>query len=774
MNSAFAIFSKTGTVLYGPADTNTLWSGFGGGCQTNNDGDATVKYDQAADRWIISQFSVSTSPYLQCVAVSTSGDPTGTYTRYAFQYNDFPDYPKLGIWPDAFYETFNLFNSAGTAFLGPEVCAYDRAAMLAGQTATQQCFVLDAAYGGLLPSDVDGATPPPAGSPNFILGLDTNSLDLWKFHVDWANSASTTLAGPTSIPVDAFQLACGGSGGVCVPQDGTTTELDTLGDRLMYRLAYRNFGDHESLVVTHAVTAGTSTGVRWYEIRDPNGSPTVYQQSTFAPDSDHRWMSSAAMDHLGDLAVGYNVSSSTTNPSIRYAGRLASDPLNTLSQGETTLIAGTGSQTTYTAFPPPHTAPLTRWGDYSSMSIDPTDDCTFWYTTEYLTTDGSFNWHTRVGAFAFPDCVPVASMSVSSLDFGSVAVGTTSASQDVTITNTGGSPLVINDIALTGANPGDFGFTSATPPITLQPAENIVVPVMFTPSLSGARSATLEVSHNGNSSPSTVLLSGGGHQRNAVADFNGDGVTDVAIFRPSTGRWAVKGLPGVSTNWGQDQDIPVPGDYNGDGVTDVAIFRPSTGRWAVKGVAGVSTNWGQDQDIPVPGDYNGDGVTDVAIFRPSTGRWAVKGLPGVSTNWGQDGDIPVPGGYNGDGVTDIAIFRPSTGRWAVKGLPGVSTNWGQDQDIPVPGDYNGDGVTDIAIFRPSTGRWAVKGVAGVSTNWGQDGDIPVPGDYNGDGVTDIAIFRPSKGRWAIKGLPDVSTNWGTAADIPVSKNPGQG
>jgi hypothetical protein len=393
VNSALAVFDKSGNVVYGPVQSNTLWSGFGGGCQSNNDGDATVEYDRAADRWIVSQFSVSTTPYLQCVAVSTTGDPTGSYYRYAFQYANFPDYPKLGVWPDAYYTTFNMFKN-GTTFAGPEVCAYDRAKMLAGQAATQQCFQLSTAYGGLLPSDLDGSTAPPAGSPNYILGFGTNSLLLWKFHVDWTTTSNTTLTGPTTIPVASFSPACSG-GGTCIPQAGTTQKLDSLADRLMYRLAYRNFGDHESLVVDHSVVAGSSVGVRWYELRSPNGTPTVYQQGTYAPDATYRWMGSAAMDRNGDIALGYSVSSSSISPGIRYTARLASDPLGQMTQGEGTIVNGGGSQTG---------SNLSRWGDYSSLQIDPSDDCTFWYTNEYLASAGAFNWHTRIGAFKVAGC----------------------------------------------------------------------------------------------------------------------------------------------------------------------------------------------------------------------------------------------------------------------------------------------------------------------------------------------------------------------------------
>ena len=390
VNESFAVFNKTtGALVYGPVAGNTLWSGFGGGCETNNDGDPIVQYDKAANRWVLTQFSVSTTPFLQCVAVSTTPDATGTYARYAFSQPAFNDYPKLGVWPDGYYASFNMFS--GRRFVGGRACAFDRTAMLAGNPATQICFQLSSSFGGLLPSDLDGATAPPAGSPNFYLNFGSNSLNLWTFHADFANPANSTFTGPTNIPVAAFSPACGG--GTCIPQSGTSQQLDSLADRLMYRLAYRNFGDHESLVVNHSVTAGSSVGVRWYELRSPNGTPTVFQQGTFAPDANFRWMGSIGMDKAGDIAVGYSVSSASINPAIGYTGRAPSDPLGTL-QAENTIINGGGSQL-------PN---LNRWGDYSAMTIDPGDDCTFFYTNEFLKADGTFNWSTRIASFKFPSC----------------------------------------------------------------------------------------------------------------------------------------------------------------------------------------------------------------------------------------------------------------------------------------------------------------------------------------------------------------------------------
>lgn len=397
VNEAFAVFdASTSTMVYGPANGNTIWSGFGGGCQTNNDGDPIIQYDKIHDRWLFSQFSVSTTPYTQCVAVSTTNDPTGSYNRYSFSYgNQFNDYPKVSVWPDAYYVTYNMFTN-GQTFNGGWVCAWDSAKMLAGQVATQQCFNTGTAHGGLLTADFDGNTAPPAGEPNYVLEFGTNALNVWKFHVDWTNTANTTLTGPTALPVASFSEACGG--GTCVPQSGTNQQLDSLGDRLMYRLAYRNFGTSASMVVNHSVRVGTQrknqfTGVRWYELKVNNGAVSVAQQSTFSPDSAYRWMGSAAMDKAGNIVLGYSKSSSSTFPSIFYTLHASTDPLNTM-QPEASIFGGSGSQL----------RTLNRWGDYSSLSVDPTDDCTMYFTTEYLASSGTFNWHTRVGKLKAANC----------------------------------------------------------------------------------------------------------------------------------------------------------------------------------------------------------------------------------------------------------------------------------------------------------------------------------------------------------------------------------
>ena len=398
VNASFAVFDKaSGTLLSGPTDGNDLFTGFGGACETQDDGDGIVLYDKPAKRWIIAQFAVGASPDLECVAVSQTSDATGKYNRYSFSApaGELNDYPKIGVWPDAYYTTFNMFNTSTNAFLGARACAYDRGAMLAGQTATQVCFQLASGVGGLLPADLDGNQPPPAGSPNYLLAFGSSALDLYKFHVNFATPASSTFTGPASIAVASFTPLC--DGGTCVPQPGVTQQLDSLADRLMYRLAYRNLGGNEVLLANHSVTAGSAGGIRWYELQNPNAAPVVTQQGTYAPDSNYRWMGSIAMDQVGDVVVGFSeANGSTLHPSIYVAGRRPADPANTL-ESEVQVFAGKGSQSTG----------LSRWGDYSAMTVDPADDCTFWYTQEYLLTTGTFDWNTGIVSFTVPGCGPV-------------------------------------------------------------------------------------------------------------------------------------------------------------------------------------------------------------------------------------------------------------------------------------------------------------------------------------------------------------------------------
>ncbi len=405
VNASFAVFNKSGNLIYGPVPGNTLWRGFGGLCETTNQGDPIVKYDQMANRWVMTQlaFNVDNSgnpvaPFYQCVAVSQNSDATGAYNRYAFQFTDFNDYPKLSVWPDAYYLTVNMFNANTGAFLGPQACALDRASMLANRCATAQCHQLSSTEGSLLPADLDGSTLPPAGSPEYFMDFDDNgAVKYSRFFVNWTTPSSSVFQGPTTISgITPFTPACN-SGTPCIPQLGTATRLDSLGDRLMYRLSFRQFSANAMLVVNHSILGPSSqpSAIRWYQFTIPNNStyvPTLAQQGTYAPDSNSRFMGSIATDKLGNILLGFSESSSSEYPTINFTGRAPADPSGTM-QNATHLI-GLGSQIN-----------LTRWGDYSSMAIDPSDDCTFWYTNQFLLSSGSFNWTTNVYKLRFANCV---------------------------------------------------------------------------------------------------------------------------------------------------------------------------------------------------------------------------------------------------------------------------------------------------------------------------------------------------------------------------------
>ncbi len=413
VNLSFAIWDKAGNLLYGPVSNNTLWKGFGSPCEKYNRGDPIVLYDHLADRWLMSQFAfdnVSVGPYYECIAISQSGDPTGKWHRYAFLVSDtkFNDYPKLGVWPDGYYMSLNQFECAGScSYAGAAAVVFERDEMLNGQPA-QMVYIdldpVDPTLFGMLPSDLDGP-PPPAGTPNFFGAIDDSpdELQIWSFEVDWTDPGSSSFTLTDVLAVAEYDPdLCSAPREQCIPQPGTSTKLEALHDRLMHRLPYRNFGGHQTLVANHTVDADGAgqAGIRWYELRRTGSNWSVFQQGTYAPDSDHRWLGGIAMDGAGNIALGYSVSSTATFPSIRYAGRLAGDPPDTLPIAEENMQSGSGSQTNFR-----------RWGDYSMMAVDPADDLAFWYTNEYYSTTSDFDWRTRIAAFRFggSECSPPAS-----------------------------------------------------------------------------------------------------------------------------------------------------------------------------------------------------------------------------------------------------------------------------------------------------------------------------------------------------------------------------
>ena len=405
VNEGFQVFDKvSGASTFGPVSISSVWSGFGGACQNGGNGDPIVVYDQLADRWIISQFATPSGasvPQDECIAISQTGDATGAWYRYDFHLtSNFLDYPKLGVWPDGYYMSGNVFNTAGTAFLGPQAFVFDRVKMLAGDaSATSQTTGITggSSEAPFLPSDLEGIIPPAVGDPNHFVSFPQGSPLIYKvraYHVDFTNPANSTFALETTVSAASFSSLCATTRN-CVPQSGTSTRLDAIGDRLMFRNSYRRFADlHESMFNNYTVSANSVAGVRWFELRRTQpGNWLKTQESTYQPDTTWRWMGSIASDNQGNAALGFSASSSSIFPQIRYAGRLTTDPLNTLS-GEQHLVDGTGSQS----------QTGNRWGDYSDLTVDPVDDCTFYYTNEYYQTTSQFNWRTRIGYFKFAEC----------------------------------------------------------------------------------------------------------------------------------------------------------------------------------------------------------------------------------------------------------------------------------------------------------------------------------------------------------------------------------
>ena len=435
VNVSYTVCSKTAPYACGPAIAgNTLWSALGGICANNNDGDIIAQWDVIAHRWLLTQ-NVFSGNFGVCVAVSQTNDATGSYFLYEFPVvnNGFPDYPKWGAWVNDWAETWNNFGPGGGGFQGPVMCIYNRTKLLAGdQSAEQICHQYSSSEDSLLPADRDSVTPPPAGEDHFAIGsvgdVDNSHLSLYSAHInnpaDWSQGASFTGDHNSQLlAVATYSGSCSGSfGGACVPQEGISDKVDSLGDRLMYRFAYwddqpaAHVGPHTPpvgsaqhwMVDFDVEASGGQIGVRWMEITAPIRtvpvtSLAVFQQGTYSPDGVYRWMGSIARDKAGDMLVGYSKSCGSTCPggtptfpSIAVAGRVPTDPAGTL-EAEVAVVNGTGSQ--------PSTA--NRWGDYSSMRIDTNDGmngCTFWYTTEYYTVTQQFDWSTQIASAQVSGC----------------------------------------------------------------------------------------------------------------------------------------------------------------------------------------------------------------------------------------------------------------------------------------------------------------------------------------------------------------------------------
>jgi hypothetical protein len=416
LNGSTAVFTKkgkkyntTGKLLYGPVPNNTVFAGFGVRCGVSNNSDSVVRYDQLADRWLI-VVPVFTrppdnpqGPYAMCYAVSKTSDPLGPYYRYEYQRPLFPDYPRPAVWPDGYYNpTSTSDNMLPEVITQKHDCIADRNKMLKGLPADEQCVVID---GGvfMLNADLDGKKLPPAGAPNIMMStggtqllkiFEDDGIYFYKVHVDWTDPSKTTVSEPQKIAVAPYHYLCDGQLSNCVSQPGTERRLDSQGDKLIQRLVYRNFGDHESILAEHSVaTAAHGGGVRWYEFRlNKQRDPVLYQQATYAPDRFYRWLGSMAVDRKGNIGMGYSFGGDPNYPGQRFAARLAKDPKGQLTFHESVLAEGQASQTG-----------SLRWEDYTNIVIDPSDDCTFWFTGNYLKS-GSTSSATRIGSFIVPGC----------------------------------------------------------------------------------------------------------------------------------------------------------------------------------------------------------------------------------------------------------------------------------------------------------------------------------------------------------------------------------
>src|SRR5256714_13691188 len=485
-NTSFAVFDKTtGALEYGPAAGNTLFQALGGVCASHNDGDPVVSYDILAGRWVLSQFAVAagqTTYSHQCVAVSTTSDATGEYYVYDFltDATNFVDYPHTGMWPDGYYMPTHVFSpspeglpvAAPNAFVTARLYVFERDKMIDGLPARMQSVDLGRGS-GLLPADLDSLTPPAAGEAEFIIGPNgalTNVTLVFRVATTWGAAPAVAVIPGTPIQNGIGNGPC--LSGVnspardCVPQPAPavgTDYLDHLGGHYMYRLAYRNQGTQaapdESLVMSATTPGGPTThgAVKWWEFRNPTpGSstttPTIFQSGTYDPDTSYRWMSSIAMDKDRNIALGYSKSSTTIKPGIYLTGRLATDLAGTMG-AEAEVQAGLGVQTTGAG---------NRWGDYTSMTLDPIDQCTFYYTNEYLKTNGAFNWSTRVATYKFPSCVSAANAyGTATCTNTSSETGTPISGVTVTLSNGYASATNANGIYVITIPAGSYTATAA-------------------------------------------------------------------------------------------------------------------------------------------------------------------------------------------------------------------------------------------------------------------------------------------------------------------------
>lgn len=396
INMLFAVFDKNGNLIYGPVANLTIWQNAPEPWSGHSNGDPIVLYDEQADRWLISELSFPNhpnGPYYEKIAISETSDPTGSWYLYGFEYDYFCDYPKIGVWHDGYYMTTNnnFWINEQWDFHAVGVSVFERDSMLAGSPNARRIFFdmyPNTEPWSMLPADFDG-TPPPTGTPAWLAHLKDGYPDrirIYAVHSNWSEPVNSYMELEETLFPDPFSNSLPGG----IPQPQGAPYLASLSNRLMYRLQYRNFGEYQTLVTNHTINAGDDVaGLRWYEFRDAGFGWQIFQQGTYLPDTTCRWMGSIAMDAYGNMALGYSVAGYDTYPSIRFTGRYFNDPPGVMSYAEQVIIDGSGVQL----------SPYHRWGDYSAMSVDPSDQITFWYTQQYYQVSGDRSWQTRIASF---------------------------------------------------------------------------------------------------------------------------------------------------------------------------------------------------------------------------------------------------------------------------------------------------------------------------------------------------------------------------------------